>query len=74
MLVFWTDRAWECRGGLSAELQQAAESEIPVMFTDAIPSSAVLADPAGALLLELPCGVEVVFERVGDGVMLLSLR
>jgi len=77
MRVFWsndaTDRLDEL-GALSLELPNAVESEIAVMFADAVPSSARLASPAGALLVTLPCGVEAVFERTGDGVVLLSLN
>jgi hypothetical protein len=77
MRVFWSndaaDRLDEL-GALSLELPNAVESEIAVMFADAVPSSARLASPAGALLVALPCGVEAVFERTGDGVVLLSLN
>lgn len=46
------------------------ESEIPVMFADSVPASAVHRS-MNVLMVELPCGVELDFERTGDGVRIL---
>lgn len=44
------------------------------MFSDAIPGMAVESFRSGGLLtIELPCGVEVEFERTGDGVLILHV-
>jgi hypothetical protein len=58
---------------LDPALRGRVESELPVMFGDSIPAAAVRM-AAGVLMVELPCGVEVDFERMGDGVRILYLE
>jgi len=40
------------------------------MFADSVPASAVHRS-MNVLMVELPCGVELDFERTGDGVRIL---
>ena len=43
------------------------------MFADSVPGGAVhLA--TGLLMIELPCGVEIDFERTGDGIRIAYVK
>lgn len=73
MRVTWARGAADALEGLDPDLRTAVDSEIGVLFMDSVPDEAVTMAP-GVLMLELPCGVEVDFERVGGGVRILFLE
>jgi hypothetical protein len=73
MRVTWMRGAADALENLDPALRAAVESETETMFMDSVPGEAVKLQP-GLLMLELPCGVEVDFERMGDGVRILFLE
>lgn len=75
MKATWSAVARRELDEFSVALAEAAESEADVMFSDAIPGTAVGSFRSGGLLtIELPCGIEAEFERTGDGVVILHVR
>lgn len=70
MRVTWLPSAWKAVEEADPVIRGRIESEVPVMFADSVPASAVHRY-VDVLMVELPCGVELDFERTGDGVMIL---
>lgn len=75
MKVYWAPEGRAARNKLSWELAEAVESEVDTRFTDAIPASAHQSPdrPVGILTLTLPCGLNIDFDRTGDGVLILNV-
>lgn len=72
MRITWSGGAGRRLDELSPDRRRAIESEMETMFSDAVPGDSVSIG-SGMLMVELPCGVEVDFERMGDGVRILFL-
>jgi hypothetical protein len=68
--VTWLEDAWQNVQDADPAIRGRIESEVPVMFMDSVPATAV-SHSGGVLMVELPCGVEIDFERTGDGVRIL---
>lgn len=73
MRIMWTRAAKDQVEEADPVLRGRIESELPVMFGDSIPAAAVTM-AVGVLMVELPCGVEIDFERTGDGVRILYVE
>lgn len=72
MRLLWNEAARRGLGHLDDERRSIVDSEAQVMFADSIPATAQkLTD--GTMFVELPCGTEVVFERIGDGVQIIMV-
>ncbi len=75
MKAVWSRQARTELDDFPVREAEQIESEVEVMFSDAVPGRAVESFRSGGLLtIELPCGVEAEFERIGDGVRILHLR
>lgn len=72
MRAAWSGGARKTLETLMPERRQTVEAEVDVMFADAIPGGAVWMAPH-LLSIRLPCGAEVDFERIGDGVLIMFL-
>lgn len=73
MRVTWLDTAREDVENADPAIRGRIESEIPFAFADSVPANAVRM-ATGVLMVELPCGVEVDFERTGDGVRIVYVK
>lgn len=72
MRIVWSSAANGRLDELSPERRRAVESESETMFADSVPGDSVSIG-GSMLMVELPCGVEIDFERTGDGVRILFL-
>lgn len=72
MRTVWSAEALEGIEALGEPIGATVRSEADVMFLDSIPGGAAV-PPSGALMVELPCGVEVSFERIGDDVRIVHV-
>lgn len=70
MRISWLESAKQDVENAEPALRARVESELPVAFADSVPANAV-STASGVLMVELPCGVEVDFERTGDGVRIV---
>lgn len=73
MRIMWVRAAKDQLEEADPVMRARIESELPVTFADSVPAAAVQM-AVGVLMVELPCGVEVDFERTGDGVRILYLE
>lgn len=74
MKAVWSALARQECEALPVRLTRAVVAETATIFSDAIPGMAVESFRSGGLLtIELPCGIEVEFERTGDGVLILHV-
>ena len=73
MRITWLDGARSEVEEADPALREQIDSELPMMFGDGIPGEAVRFVP-GILMVELPCGAEIDFERDGDGVRILFVK
>lgn len=70
MRITWEESARQDVENADPAIRGRVESELPVMFMDSVPATAVT-HSGGVLMVELPCGAEIDFERTGDGVRIL---
>lgn len=73
MRITWFEAARQDVESADPVIRDQIDSELPVMFADSVPGSAAHLT-TGLLMVELPCGVEVDFERTGDGVRIVYVK